>query len=107
MARKQQNGWGEEVEEVEESDGDGACAFCNQQLAGDMVCCDVCDKWAHVHCVNLTPLQAKSLKHFYCPICKDQEHERSAVNNRTIYLFPCTSLFISIITLETPKRPES
>lgn len=54
----------------------GACRLCTEPNEKDnMVCCDECDRWFHLSCVQLKKLPMKE-ERFLCAKCGHQERER-------------------------------
>ncbi len=53
-----------------DSDGsetfEGECALCNE--VGELLCCDVCEKMYHLHCVT-PPLLEVPEGEWFCPDC--------------------------------------
>ncbi|KAL2477660.1 PHD finger protein ALFIN-LIKE 5 [Forsythia ovata] len=68
----------EEVKSREEEEGDdqkeslcGACGY-NYNEDGFWICCDICNKWFHGTCVNITPSEAERIKQYKCPTCSNK-----------------------------------
>lgn len=65
-----------EEESGEEDDEQGAnnCGICGENSATDefWICCDVCEKWFHGKCVNITPAKAEHIKKYKCPVCSSK-----------------------------------
>eukprot|EP00743_Colponemidia_sp_Colp-15_P008794 GILK01009596.1.p1 GENE.GILK01009596.1~~GILK01009596.1.p1 ORF type:complete len:1734 (+),score=481.87 GILK01009596.1:978-6179(+) len=56
---------------------EGRCKiYCLCQEADEgrtlMICCDKCDEWFHIDCVNVTKAQAKKINTFVCPTCAEK-----------------------------------
>jgi len=59
-----------------DDDGSDLVCVCGGEGEGLMVQCDLCDGWYHTACVNLTALQARSLKSYICDSCARVDDDR-------------------------------
>ncbi|KAL5572412.1 hypothetical protein UlMin_022009 [Ulmus minor] len=68
----------EGFDEDEDEHGDTLCGACGENYASDefWICCDICEKWFHGTCVNITPARAEHIKHYKCPACSNNKRSR-------------------------------
>ena len=61
-------------QEDEEEHGETLCGACGEYYASDefWICCDICEKWFHGKCVNITPARAEHIKQYKCPSCNNK-----------------------------------
>jgi len=48
------------------------CRRADEDLA--MICCDECQEWYHMQCVNVDEERAEELEKYICPLCCDRKH---------------------------------
>ncbi|GKC64611.1 PHD finger protein ALFIN-LIKE 4 [Tanacetum coccineum] len=68
---EEEEGLGDEEEEDDDEHGETLCGSCGEYYASDefWICCDICEKWFHGKCVNITPARAEKIKQYKCPSC--------------------------------------
>ena len=83
------------------------CKICKNEVKDiDLsVCCDICNMWSHIECVNISPktyvkLQDDDVSAWYCPICV---RSLSFSDLRTKEL----KIFLSSDTIEHTKSTKS
>ena len=68
----------EDVEELcvedEDEHRENSCGACGEQYGPDefWIFCDICERWLHGKCVNITPVRAKHIKIYKCPSCNNK-----------------------------------
>jgi len=73
----EEEGADEEDDAVDSDEaGSDLVCVCGGEGEGLMVQCDLCDGWYHTACVNLTALQARSLKSYICDSCARVDDDR-------------------------------
>lgn len=62
-------------EEDAEEQGSTFCGSCGQDTGVDefWICCDVCERWFHGKCVQVTPAKAKHINQYKCPSCSNKK----------------------------------
>ncbi|KAL2553810.1 PHD finger protein ALFIN-LIKE 5 [Forsythia ovata] len=63
----------EGLDEEEEND-ENLCGTCGEFNGADefWIFCDVCERWFHGKCVNITPARAEHIKKYKCPTCSNK-----------------------------------
>ncbi|KAL6650778.1 hypothetical protein ACP70R_009703 [Stipagrostis hirtigluma subsp. patula] len=76
LARQSQRKLEEQIGKQDGGDEDQAylCGVCAESYANDefWICCDICEKWYHGECVNITPAKAEHIKQYKCPACNNK-----------------------------------
>jgi len=72
----------EEMEELfvedEAEHGENSCGACGEQYVPDefWIFCDICERWFHGKCVNITPARDKHIDIYNCPSCNNNKRAR-------------------------------
>lgn len=64
-------------EKEDDGHGDTLCGACSENYASDefCICCDLCEKWFHGKCVNITPARDEHIKHYKCRAYNNKRHQ--------------------------------
>eukprot|EP01119_Soliformovum_irregulare_P015804 TRINITY_DN4507_c0_g1_i5.p1 TRINITY_DN4507_c0_g1~~TRINITY_DN4507_c0_g1_i5.p1 ORF type:complete len:503 (-),score=105.88 TRINITY_DN4507_c0_g1_i5:67-1575(-) len=74
VQRKRENIQPRVEEEVQQDDPAGPYCVCRGADDGTpMICCDNCNEWYHLACINMTQKQSRSMPQFYCHVCRGVE----------------------------------
>lgn len=62
----------------EEENDETLCGACGELYVKDefWIFCDVCKRWFHGKCVNITPARAEYIKQYKCPTCRSKKRAR-------------------------------
>jgi len=53
------------------------CGFSHDRGSGTWLACEMCERWVHCECANLTPEEAKNAKDFQCSICEESAKQEA------------------------------
>ena len=63
--------------EIDISDQPEQLCVCRRPSMGRfLVCCDSCEEWFHVDCVNLTPKEAETMDTYICHQCTNKNKQQ-------------------------------
>ncbi|XP_050232577.1 PHD finger protein ALFIN-LIKE 4-like isoform X2 [Mercurialis annua] len=64
----------EDDDDEDEEHGEASCGLCERIYDTEefWIACDICERWFHGGCVNVTPAKAANIARFKCPACNNK-----------------------------------
>ncbi|XP_074563550.1 PHD finger protein ALFIN-LIKE 8-like isoform X2 [Curcuma longa] len=65
----------DDEDDIREGHDNTLCGACGENYCNDgfWICCDICERWFHGKCVEITPARAEHIKLYKCPSCSNNK----------------------------------